>query len=95
MFHTIFGDTLTYAWLLLSNWASWLTGGIATALFYLWERYRGKQYGGRTVAVFILFAFVGGSYQTWHDEYTLNNSRSVTREKHVLNCKNSIARLVV
>ena len=53
------------------------------ALFYAWERYRGKQYGWGTVAVFISFAFVAGSYQTWHDEYARNNSRSTARERHV------------
>jgi hypothetical protein len=36
--HSIFGDILTYAGLLFSNWASWLTGGIVAAIFALWER---------------------------------------------------------
>ena len=81
--HAVATDVFTYIWLLVSNWASWATGGIATAVFYAWERYRGKQYGWGTIAVFISFAFVAGSYQTWHDEYTQNSSRSVTREKHV------------
>jgi hypothetical protein len=83
MFHAILGDLSTYIWLLLSNWASWFTGGVAAALFYGWERYWGKQHSWRIVAVFFLFTFVAGSYQTWHDEYAQNHSRGVTREKHV------------
>jgi hypothetical protein len=83
MSHSIFGDILTYAGLLLSNWASWLTGGIVAALFALWERYRNKPYGLRTVAVFVAFSFIFASYQTWHDEYAQNHSRSKVRESHV------------
>lgn len=62
-------DAITYFWLLISHWATLMTGGIAAAIFLLVERIRGKQFEWRTVFVLIVCGFFVASYQTWHDQY--------------------------
>jgi hypothetical protein len=51
--------------------------------YLLFGSVRNKPYGLRTVAVFVVFSFIFASYQTWHDEYALNHSRSAVRDSHV------------
>jgi hypothetical protein len=56
---------------LAERWAALVTGGIFTALFAGYERWRGKPVAWSTyVRIFVVFGFVAASFSAWRDEHS-------------------------
>jgi len=64
-------DIISYASALAERWAALVTGGIFTALFAGYERWRGKPVAWSTyVRIFVVFGFVAASFSAWRDEHS-------------------------
>jgi hypothetical protein len=92
--HSFLQELGLYLWAVLAHWQSYVTGGIVTATFTVWERLKKQSIPKRMyVIVFMVSAAFVACFYAWHDEH--RNTQTVITEKAVLssslgNCQSEL-----
>jgi len=69
----LLADLAKFVWVVLSHWQAYMTGGIAAAALFAYERLKAKVVSARVIRVGIVTFLVVAFFLTWRDQ--LNATR--------------------